>query len=161
MTFFTDYLEDTVWCNDRTFVSSGFNGKDEVAGLLNSSTEDRYSNYRIQLNCSNKYDRFTVDNKNGNGKLKYPVALLTVDELMLAGMNNKNDVNVYLRTNDYGFWTMSTVYWGGTGGFYGFRNIISNEDVDTQYLVRPSISLKNSLKYVTGNGTVNNPYVIE
>ena len=53
------------WINVKIFNFSGYN---------------RVNNYTPTLNCSRDIDKFTVSNSIGNGKLTYPVGLLTVDE---------------------------------------------------------------------------------
>ena len=82
------YLEDTIWCNDRSI--SELNGWDPDGGstrnYLYFSAKDRaYATYPPDLSCSRKIDRFTVNVDNGNGDLDYPVGLLTADEIILSG----------------------------------------------------------------------------
>jgi len=87
MTNFTDYLEDTVWCNDRSFVELGtWNpNSDNLKNLRFKS----YSNLK-DLTCKNKNDRFTVNEANGNGALTYPVGLIDATEGNLAYDNSSN-----------------------------------------------------------------------
>ena len=99
---YTNKLEDTIWCNDRSIdpTSSG-------TGIGNSATEYG-ANYRIYVNqtpslaCVNDNDKFTVSSDNGNGALKYPVALLTADEIVYAGaVDHTVNTSYYLHNNDY------------------------------------------------------------
>ena len=123
--------------------------------------------------CLNDNDKFTVDSKNGNGALTYPVGLITLDEVVLAGFNteysNKNDhkdTTNYLFTT-YSYWTLSPNAMNDVGkafvGRVGITGLIANDDVSVTYCgVRPVISLKNgTLVNATGDGTSTNPYVVE
>lgn len=164
MTSYTSYLEDTVWCNDREFVSGPLQGKD--AGDL---LADRFASYnrnvvifKPTVNCTNKNDSFTVSSKNGNGKLVYPVGLLTADEYTLAGNGSSGySTSTYLY-NGQGQWTMSPTmfYFKNTGAFRAISGI-SNYYVNDNYGVRPSISLNASAKVLSGDGNALNPYVIK
>ena len=97
MTEYTNQLEDTVWCNDRSIdpTSSGTGAGTTVT--------DYGADYRLHANktptleCVNENDRFTVSEENGNGALTYPVALLTADEIAYAGgVYNKSNRSYYL-----------------------------------------------------------------
>ena len=154
-----------MWCNDKSMKSEGFLSVNSNVREFLFLTDYRFDNNLISVSCKNKVDSFTVSNNTGNGALTYPVGLLTVDELVMAGLNKGygSDVISYLSAS-YAWWTMSPAY--ARDAFLASGNSISSEYFDGgdgyySIYMRPSISLKNSLKYVTGNGTVNNPYVIE
>ena len=130
------YLEDTVFCNDRSYKTIGINNtypyaqsgwnpnggslvKELAFGTWNRYSNSWYSTSNVpavkntgevpNIACSNEIDRFTVLNTNGNGALTYPVGLLTADEIILAAIGgNKVGVSYfyYLYTNDY-YWSMS------------------------------------------------------
>lgn len=82
MTEYTDRLEDTTFCNDRSV--SELNGWDPNGGSIKSylyfGANGRNSTLTYDLTCKNKSDSFTMSNSIANGKLKYPVGLLTRDE---------------------------------------------------------------------------------
>ena len=104
----TDYVADTLFCNDKTLASSGIGGVTTQLGYgtnktYYASTERlRYSTgttsittskptFKCAESATNDYSRFTVNvttlpngNKT-NGNLTYPVGLLTVDEVAYAG----------------------------------------------------------------------------
>ena len=161
---YSDYLEDTVWCNDRSI--SQLNGWNPDGGNTRSylyfSARDRaYTTYTPDLSCSREVDRFTVSEDNGNGSLDYPVGLLTADEIMLAGGRyNYSNSSYYLYTGS-GWWPGSpcTFDYSIANGFYvrsaGGLNHLS---VNGSYGVRPSVSLKPGTKIIGGDGTVENPY---
>ncbi len=67
-------------------------------------------NKKARYRCSNKNDAFTVSEENGNGALTYPVALLTSDEVTLAGFSGGTSIsNIYLYTNQL-WWSLSPYY---------------------------------------------------
>ena len=166
MTAYTEKLEDTIWCNDRTLYSGSLAGKDVDAGTGYSyfSACNRKSKYSPSVECPNKSrDGFTVSTSSGgNGKLTYPVGLLTADEVMLAGGGNANS-NYYLYTGQR-YWLLSPFGFQGYGGAFGFDvnsiNLLYYY-VYVSYGTRPSIVLSKGTRYSSGDGTVYYPYVIE
>lgn len=168
MTAYTSKLEDTFWCNDRTLYSGSLAGKDEDAGT-DYSQFSAYNRVSIKsspsIDCSNESrDGFTVSTSSGgNGKLTYPVGLLTADEVMLAGGNNNSNSKYYLYTGE-DYWVMSpfSFYYNYANGFYviSYGNL-ENTVVGNPYIVRPSVSLAPGTKTTEGNGTVDDPYIVE
>ena len=103
MSDYTEKLEDTIWCNNR---SSRVDGRYTYFGSYDRSFET----YQPSLTCTNDADKFTVKNSNGNGLLTYPVALLTSDEIMLAGgLGDVANSSYYLYTNK-DWWALSPGY---------------------------------------------------
>ena len=96
MTSYTGYLEDTVWCNDRSIYDDPYLGLGTGTGW-STTVYNAYArvgfgssgNSQPSLECINQNDRFTVNETmegriNGNGALTYPIALLTADEITLG-----------------------------------------------------------------------------
>ena len=181
MTSYTSYLEDTVWCNDRSKLREEYYFYGPYTRLANDTdpivvTEppgsDRYKGIP-SFNCSRTEDKYTVSTANGNGKLKYPVALITADELSFAGatwlqVNN----SFYLHSDNY-FWTLSpSAYydyrwgscfggtWGSGGCHAGVCTSIYPPCIDAIADVRPAVSLKSGTTFSSGDGTPDNPYVV-
>ena len=163
---YSDYLEDTVWCNDRSI--SQLNGWDPDGGNTRSylyfSARDRANTtYTPDLSCSREIDRFTVSEDNGNGDLDYPVGLLTADEIMLAG-------GKYASSNSsYYLYTRSSWRVGAPCYFHdndanefvvGSPGALLSSNVNKTYGVRPSVSLKPGTEIIGGDGSVENPYII-
>ena len=170
---YTSYLENTIFCNDRSF-APGTQGGALYGETVNSTSFSYYAApYRMwtsfspSLQCVNSNDQFSLSTSSGgtsgygNNKLSYPIGLLTIDEIMLAGGKyNTNNTNYYLYTGK-DFWT---------GSPYRYHNSLATLITSNGYLngwpvyndigVRPIISLKLSSKVISGNGTVNSPYVI-
>ena len=95
MTDYTTQLEDTVFCNDRSYTTSGSN--------LNFGAYTRlYANKTPTLKCQNTSDKFAVEAINGNGALDYSVGLITTDEMAYAGgIFNTSNNHFYLYTGQY------------------------------------------------------------
>ena len=162
---YNDYLEDTIWCNDRGINSYGGwnpNGG-SVYSLLSYDPYKRMQMGTPSLVCPNINDSFTVDDLvAGNGKLTYPIGLLTSDEVILAGGTEASNSSYYLYTNQY-WWTMSprdiSDYWTSYVRGYGVGVALGFINVDTSVGVRPSISLKPEVKVAKGgDGTSAKPY---
>lgn len=120
--------------------------------------------FDLSLDCSRDIDKFTVLVENGNGKLDYPVGLLTLDEVILAG-------GVFNEENDSYYLYNEGNYWLGTPYFYDYTRAramyvngtsISNLRTDNSIGLRPAISLKSGYTFLDGgDGSVNNPYVMK
>ena len=170
----TSKLEDTVWCNDRSIGNGNNNGWIANGGDLNTYLyygAYQRSNYASNtstvkngpsLACTNKNDAFTVSNGNGNQKLTYPVALLTEDEMVLAGGLAGSQSQFYLKNGSTYYWSLSPSYFNkyGAGGFYVSDGYISNIDVAYASGLRPAVSLKPGTPVIRGDGTVTSPYII-
>ncbi len=162
MTEYTDKLEDTMFCNDRTFYSGTLKSKDTSStGSSYYGAYGRvYGQYEPSVICPEPTrDGFTVSAETGgNGLLTYPVGLLTADEIMLAGGRNSNNTTYYLYTGEY-WWSLSPCnFYINTVGFYGYSNGYLNYD---SLRVRPSVSLAPGTKSVDGDGSEASPYIVE
>ena len=129
--------------------------------------------------CTNTSDKFTVDSSAGNGKLYYPIGLMTIDELSYAGGESNTDLTApyaWYYTNANGESITGTTptrilspnSWGGSFSTvmlcYGSgiqQGGLFNGGVNDSYVVRPSVSLKSCNLISGGDGTANNPYVIK
>ncbi len=158
-------IEDTIFCNDRSFyLINGFNPNGGV-----SSNQPKFGAYGRESNPSlvcSKNDSFTVNETNiGNGKLTYPVSLLTVDEVRLAGGTaGSYSINYYYLNTNQSWWTISPS--GITNNMTYVFGVDTDGDVvglSTSFTegVRPVISLSPDTKIVNGDGTSTNPYIVE
>ncbi len=179
---YQEYLEDTIYCNNRsyrtvgsssTYTQSGWNPSGEsLSTYLYFGSNDRaynsnwYSTTNIpSMECENVTDRFSVSNQ--EAKLKYPVGLLTADEIILAGASGNGGTTnntYYLYTGNY-YWSLSP---------YGFDNdraigfdvrsygYLSGDGVRYSYGLRPVVSLKLGTEFEDGGeGTTLKPYVVK
>ena len=167
MTSYTNKLEDTPYCNDRTIYQlNGWNpnGGSTTSYLYFNAYGRIQSPYTPSLTC-NTNDAFTVGASNGNGKLTYPVGLLTADEIRLAGgKSGSSNTTYYLYTNQF-WWSGSPSYFHN---HYAFEFIVydagylNGYNVGNARGVRPAVSLKPGTKFLSGgDGTSTNPYVVE
>ena len=180
----TSKLEDTAFCNDRTTKAYdentiGYGGYSTYGDLGYGTNATFYgathrasyysNNPNPSLVCQNNNDKFTVDSKNGNGKSKNPVGLITLDEVVLAGFNthssNTNDfenTTNYLYTSSF-YWTFSPTHMNVDGaavvGAIHNDGYIGGSSVYYARGVRPVVSLISGT-LVTGEGTSTNPYVV-
>ena len=170
---YTKYLSTTaVYCNDRevgsgTYSATGSAFYYAAYARLNTNKTPSYD-------CAATEDKFTVDNSTGNGKLTYPIALMTADEVSFAGgVYGTNAPTWYYYNSANGsstgstwWWSLSPSYWSGGSarvfrvGGSSYPGNLGYNDVDYTRGVRPVISLKSCIKYSTGNGAPETPYEI-
>lgn len=132
------------------------------------TSEDRLTNSIPSLNCSNKeVNLYTVSTSNyGNKTLSYPIGLISLDELMLAGLNVNNLNRLTWAHSNTDYFTMTPSYYNhyecGYVMFYDTNGIISRGGC-TKYLkgIRPVINLKPNVKITGGIGTSNDPFIID
>ena len=164
---YTNYLEDTVWCNERVFYLGSLVGKDSDAqnnfNFFTSVPRLFSNNDTPSITCPNVNDSFTVSSENGNGKLNYPVALLTADEVALAGATTSSgNSNYYLYTGEY-YWLLSptSFYSNASSNFrMGANGDLTYLGTDLTNGVRPSISLSSNVVLSKGKGTSEEPYEV-
>ena len=155
---YTDYLEDTVWCNDRSMSNQSTNGWNPNGGSTSTYLNFKSNGNSSNLTCQNRNDRFSVNKENGNGALRYPVGLITSQETSLA-YNGKSPLasgNVY--------WGLSPLYFNNNIAYGSFVYTIGDYrryDVSNSYGVRPAVSLRAGLEYMSGDGSSDYPYVID
>ena len=161
------YLSTTaVYCNDRsTSNNENFGASTRI-----------FTNKAPSYDCATTEDKFTVDSSTGNGKLTYPIALMTADEVRFAGgVHGRNAPTWYYYNSANGsstgstlWWLLSPGAWNGNGIYASVFRMIGSDypgylnynAVNSADGVRPAISLKSCIKYSTGNGSANNPYTI-
>ena len=169
LTSYESKLADTIWCNDKSTVSGGLG---YGTNTTNYGAYNRLaSTKQPTLKCPNdnnggKLSKFTVDDtKNGNGNLTYKIGLLTADEIAFAGsIAYTYNRSTYLQENTgtTWWWSLSPGYFSGSYAFVwgvGSGSLVGYI-VDYDSGLRPVISLISSTN-VTGDGTSENPYVVE
>ena len=174
MTSYTKYLSTTaVYCNEREVGSGTYSATGSTFYYATYTRLD--TNKAPSYDCTNDNDKFTVDESTGNGKLTYPIALMTADEISYAGGVAYTSAPMWYYTNstlesstgeEY-WWSLSPFYWYH-GNAYSW-NVIGSDGpgllsydgvVYYSFGVRPVVSLKSCIKYSTGNGTSETPYEI-
>ena len=192
-TNYANYLSDTLFCNDKTLASNGIGGVDTQLGYgtnttFYASTERlQYSTgttdittskptFKCAESATNDYSRFTVDVatlSNGNktnGNLKYPIGLLTADEVSFAGAYKASQTNksyyLYNPSVTSRWWLSSLSDYNGSSArewsVNGSDGYINGFNVGNPFCAfRPSINLKAETLKSTGDGTKANPYVVQ
>ena len=168
-----DYVADAIYCGDRQVVSfpemgltgNGIGTQNTAYGFFGRfslSEEGMPTNFTPSLKCAQENDRFTTTTSLGNGDLTYPVGLLTVDEVNMAGaIVIDTNYSYYLYTGDY-YWLFSPAgFDSGGANVWGVRGGggLSADTVADSSGLRPVISLKSNIGF-SGNGTMNNPFEI-
>ena len=189
--------KSAVYCNDRSVGNRTYLKSD----IFHDGAYMRMTNYNPSYKCGANIsnglfestqsvaDKFSVSTiGGGNGKLKYPIALMTADEVSFAGGKesdgfkascawyNSNSKNKSI-TGIGAWWTMSPATWLGTIGKNSYAidvqayhylkdNSYYYGALDFNYIqagfgVRPVISLSSCNKVKSGNGTSSNPYEID
>ena len=172
MTSYTKYLSTTaVYCNDREVGSGTYSATGSE--FYYAAYTRLYTNKTPTYDCTNNNDKLTVDASTGNGKLTYPIALMTADEIAYAGGVYGTRAPMWYYTNStYNSITGSTYWWSLSPmlweGYFAYSWLVYGS-VDPGRLfssnvgsvgVRPVVSLKFCIKYSTGNGTSETPYEI-
>ena len=160
------YLSTTaVYCNDRSTSDNTYFG---AYTRLNTNKTPSYD-------CATTEDKFTVDTSTGNGKLTYPIALMTADEVSFAGgLWGTNAQTWYYynsakgsSTGEQWWWLLSPASGNGSYAYVFFvvgssnPGFLSSTYVSHTYGVRPAVSLKSCVKTSGGDGSASAPYTIE
>ena len=165
---YENYLEDTIWCNDRSISSLGgwnpnggktFNGTDYY--IRYGAYERAYTTYSPIVICPSVNDSFTTSSSNGNGKLSHPIGLLTMDEVKMAGATENSNSSYYLYTNQQN-WLLSPGCSDSNlaGGFYvNSTGDLRHNLVTTALGARPAVSLQPGA-ILSGAGTSESPFTV-
>ena len=160
------YLSTTaVYCNDRSTSDNAYFGA--YTRLITNKTPS--------YDCAATEDKFTVDTSTGNGKLTYPIALMTADEVSFAGgLYGANTPTWYYYNSVNGSSTGSKFWWllspldSSTSGSSMFivRGSSNPGRLNYNYVysnngARPALSLKSCVKYSSGDGSASDPYTIK
>ena len=179
---YANYIEDTVYCNDRSFKTtagssyatyqeSGWNpnGGDLTKylyfGMWNRYENSWYSTTNVPSTaCPNVTDRFSVSSSVAH--LNYPVGLLTSDEIIMAGAAGSSPTNnktYYLHTGK-AYLAMSpymSIDYTEVSAISGSGELIF-ANTDSVNDIRPVISLKLGTEFEAGGtGTPTNPYIVK
>ena len=167
--------KDQIFCNDRTASTSDVAYSTTNYTTLTSwnSTGTTYyygASGRVwndpvspDYKCPVASDKFTTTTAKGNGKLSYPVGLISADEITFAGLPAGNTNNsFYLYTGDY-YWAGSPYDFDSDDGAYEF-SMFGNGRSNSVYVgyrggVRGVVSLSSKAK-LSGNGTYNDVYTV-
>lgn len=144
---YSDYLQNTIYCNNRE---------------MTSNYEFNYGS----LDCANQNDQFTLKVEKGgtkgygNNALDYPIGLLTYKE---ADLIVEYDAASYLLSNDY-YYLLSPFEYSTPEVWHHYvydNGNIGNEFASTEQQVRPVLALNKNVKIASGDGSYDNPYQVK
>ena len=168
MTSYTSKLADETFCSDRSITSG--------SGYLTTPTTFYGAYTRLQDNknpsikCSQDNDKFKMSNE--SAKLDYPVALITADEVAMAGGRayyngaHSPNSNYYLYNGKY-FLSLSPAYFDSSYSVVRVWVVMSSgslyswDNVTHSIGVRPVINLRTDVQIIKGDGSSLNPFVIK
>ena len=169
------YISTTaVYCNDRSNPAGGYNTGN--TSFYYGARTRLDTNKTPSYDCATTEDKFTADSSTGNGKLTYPIALMTADEVAFAGGVSGNNAETWYYYNSVNssstgntfWWLLSPYYWSGSyadvfgvNGSSFYPGNLANDIVDDTRGVRPAVSLKSCVKTSGGDGSAGTPYTIE
>jgi hypothetical protein len=147
-------IADGKYCNDRNVESGQSWSSTPSSMFLYTGYKRIYTDYAPTLNCGS-LDTYTLK-----------VGLITADEVEFAGGKNADNKQYYLYNGQH-YWTMSP-YWsqsdgeivmfavrGDNSGWLG-HGYVKWTDLD----IRPVINLRSDITISSGNGTLENPYIV-
>lgn len=183
---YNNYIEDTEYCNNRVlteFKSNGVEYSKKGYSNLNSGYNSVIKGYNFS--CENNNDKLSVKNNSLTypiGLIDASEALMgSITRSMIRDVDFAKEMSSNKSINDYSveklssglkinkasflstsdkYWTMSPAYFNGTSA-YNFlvdgttENAIS---VNTSAGVRPVIAIKNTVKLLSGDGSLSSPY---
>ena len=150
---YDDYIEDTIFCNDRSI--RALKGWNSDGGMTNAYLQFKEYNVTSDLSCTNITDQFSISNN--NAKLTYKVGLMSSPEMNI--LNNSN-----ARKTGQSYWLASPFYFDGNSALvryvYAFGSM-NYDGVMYTYGVRPAVSLTPGIEYSDGDGSMANPYIVD
>ena len=169
------YLSNAVgFCGDRSLPAGIWGTNDNGDGIQTDKNTNfgayvRYVKNVAQFTCPEpSRDLYTTtDSSIGNKALTYPVGLITYDELVFAGMDNRHINKLSWAYSTQHYWTMSPSGFAEANNiaFEWYQssagNLTNGWYVAGLYGTRPVINLKSDVKISGGIGTSNDPFIID
>ncbi len=148
---FDSYIEDTIYCNDRSIFE--LNGWDSQNGnIYNTGLTHNGYNAIQNLKCPNEVDSFST--LNSEARLKYKIGMATRPELEIVGYRNLKAFG-----NDSSYYYLMTPFSAGSSARVDQYGNISSSGSETN--IRPVISLRPDIEYVSGDGSLEHPYLVD
>ena len=159
-------VKDETWClgnYDKLYSYSS------PYSLLNSTRNDlQYAGTSFYYETGrNLYGKGVTQNatlKCNGETFNSKIGALTADEVVFAGGKaGTSNPNYYLVNSSYYWRTLSLYYFLGTSDLaFGVNGngSVSGFNVFNNYFVRPAVSLNTGVKISSGDGTIENPYII-
>ena len=162
-------LKNETWCIGDQTNAYGMDGlvAGTVSDLINTGTRfyfiggKKYNEGKVE---SYKCATTEVDGEIDTNK----VGMLTFDEVVFAGGGKTTNSNYYLNNNvtTNKWWAISPSYFQNIGSTTGSSIIYDNgfinaDDVNSNFALRPTVTLLSSTIINSGNGTIENPYIVK
>ena len=157
---YTSKLADETFCNDRSIsIGTGYKlDSTTFYGAYNRNYDGRTPN----LKCVQDNDKLKLSNI--SAKIDYPVAIITADEMAMAGgVDNTSNTNYYLYNGQYQ-WSLSPVGFTSNFSHAGVWSIQPSGKLNPWHIVtysfgvRPVINLKSDTLITKGDGSALNPF---
>ena len=125
---YSSYLADEIFCNDRSiWTGTGY----KIDSDTMYETYNRLKSSAPSLRCSQDNDKFKISNT--NAKLDYSIALITSDEVAMAGgAYNKTNTSYYLYNGKL-FWTLSPSRFDSLHSTIDMWHLRENGNLDPDY----------------------------
>ena len=168
MTSYTSKLADETFCSDRSITSGS--GYLTTPTTLYGAYSRLFDNKKPSLKCSQDNDKFKMSNE--SAKLDYPVALITADEVAIAGGRGyyngaySPNSNYYLYNGNY-YWTLSPSRFSSNNSFAGVWTVLPSGSLNLwnrvadSFGVRPVINLRADILITKGDGSALSPFVVK
>ena len=164
---YTDYLEDTVFCNSRDIADIG--GWNPNGGETHQ-TNLKFKNHSVtnyngisNLACTNITDQLSVSNN--KAKLKYPVGLMAEEErYILSPSTSLESPNLALLKTNTHWWVLSPRTFNEMDLYNNNVNEKGNKSNYSSFYpsgARPVISIKPSVVISSGTGSETDPWIIK
>ena len=171
---YSNYISNAVgFCGDRSLPAGVWGTNDNGDGINNNKNSYfgayvRYVKNVAQFTCPEpSRDLYTTtDSSIGNKALTYPVGLITYDELVFAGMDNRHINKLSWAYSTQHYWTMSPSGFDATDGaaaewLLNSAGCLSPWAwVTDSFGARPVINLKSDTLITGGIGTGSDPFVV-
>ena len=166
---YSSYVSNAVgFCGDRTLSKSASGDGVQTDKNSDFGALGRHYSQTAIFTCPNKErDLYTTtDSSVGNKALTYPVGLITYDELVFAGMDNRHINKLSWVYSSQHYWTMSPSYFDAASGGatewgqYSAGYLYQWTWVTGWYGARPVINLKSDTLITSGIGTSSDPFVV-
>ena len=155
---YSDYIEDSVYCNDIAISElGGWNPNAETANII---MKFRYLVNSKDISCSNDLYQFTTTNE--KAKIKYPINLIQANELNCLSIDDNNE-KLYnlIKTNSSYSISPSYFFVGEEGDYIGSTTLWGYPSPIVVNGVRPVISLKSNTLISSGTGSESNPWIVK
>ena len=151
---YSNYIDNTIYCNNRQITNYG--GLSE-SNSVSTKITFKESSETNTLKCNNITDSFS--HNNSKAYLEYNIGILPRYEYTIIANG--------MSLTDNRYWTISPYNFGhrfDDGVINGYQVVKGSTPVYNMIIesasIRPSISLKSNAFYTSGDGSMENPYLI-